>query len=228
MEGSKLPRWGFGYLKFLSCLSGCFPADAGKQQYLEGVMESGTTSESMQIACMFGFCQLSSCGSASNIQKHISSTWTVCTHSGHHPCRLTGLEGALCAGRKLAAESTLFGRMWGSFLPTGSYPGPHHKPPAMGAYCVLAISAFHLRSCRITEAPLEPFSFPFQVQAPACLHSEQQDSPLVSTYSQQPGTLGFNPRPQPSGPPRRVSSLSESSGLQQLPGSCPGTSVGSQ
>ncbi|XP_012497392.1 PREDICTED: neuronal PAS domain-containing protein 2 isoform X3 [Propithecus coquereli] len=60
-----------------------------------------------------------------------------------------------------------------------------------------------------------------QVQAPTSLHSEQQDSLLLSTYSQQPGTLGYPPPPpappQPPRPPRRVSSLSESSGLQQPP-----------
>ncbi|KAF3826861.1 hypothetical protein GH733_009386 [Mirounga leonina] len=55
-----------------------------------------------------------------------------------------------------------------------------------------------------------------EVQAPTSLHSEQ-DSLLLSTYSQQPGTLGYPPPPQPSRPPRRVSSLSESSGLQQPP-----------
>ncbi|KAM7078071.1 neuronal PAS domain-containing protein 2 isoform 2-T2 [Molossus nigricans] len=66
-----------------------------------------------------------------------------------------------------------------------------------------------------TQAPQLPPQHLLQVQAPASLHSEQQDLPLLSTYSQQPGTLGFNPRPQPSHPPRRVSSLSESSGLQQ-------------
>ncbi|XP_066863219.1 neuronal PAS domain-containing protein 2 isoform X5 [Kogia breviceps] len=55
-----------------------------------------------------------------------------------------------------------------------------------------------------------------QAQAPTSLHSEPQDSLLLSTYPQQPGTLGYPP-PAPSRPPRRVSSLSESSGLQQLP-----------
>ncbi|XP_058390440.1 neuronal PAS domain-containing protein 2 [Diceros bicornis minor] len=56
-----------------------------------------------------------------------------------------------------------------------------------------------------------------QVQTPTSLHSEQQDLLLLSTYSQQPGTLGYTPQPQPPRPPRRVSSLSESSGLQQPP-----------
>ncbi|XP_045406213.1 neuronal PAS domain-containing protein 2 isoform X3 [Lemur catta] len=60
-----------------------------------------------------------------------------------------------------------------------------------------------------------------QVQAPTSLHSEQQDSLLLSTYSQQPGTLGYPPPPpappQPPRPPRRVSGLSASSGLQQPP-----------
>ncbi|XP_059973263.1 neuronal PAS domain-containing protein 2 isoform X3 [Mesoplodon densirostris] len=55
-----------------------------------------------------------------------------------------------------------------------------------------------------------------QVQAPTSLHSDPQDSLRLSTYSQQSGTLGYPP-PAPSRPPRRLSSLSESSGLQQLP-----------
>ncbi|XP_045627620.1 neuronal PAS domain-containing protein 2 isoform X3 [Ursus americanus] len=66
------------------------------------------------------------------------------------------------------------------------------------------------------QAQQQPQHF-LQVQAPTSLHSEQRDSLLLSTYSQQPGTLGYPPPPQPSRPPRRVSSLSESSGLQQPP-----------
>ncbi|XP_017528647.1 neuronal PAS domain-containing protein 2 isoform X1 [Manis javanica] len=56
-----------------------------------------------------------------------------------------------------------------------------------------------------------------QVQTPTSLHSEQQDSLLLSTYPQQPGTLAYPPQPTPPRPPRRLSSLSESSGLQQPP-----------
>ncbi|XP_077605508.1 neuronal PAS domain-containing protein 2 [Crocuta crocuta] len=73
------------------------------------------------------------------------------------------------------------------------------------------------------QSPLQPAQAPqqaqhfLQVQAPTSLHSEQQDSLLLSTYSQPPGTLGSPPPPQPPRPPRRVSSLSESSGLQQPP-----------
>ncbi|XP_019522072.1 PREDICTED: neuronal PAS domain-containing protein 2 isoform X1 [Hipposideros armiger] len=69
-------------------------------------------------------------------------------------------------------------------------------------------------------APLQPAQAQqhfLQVQAPTSLHSEHQDSLLLSTYSQQPGTLGFAPQPQPPRPSRRASSLSESSGLQQPP-----------
>ncbi|XP_053445909.1 neuronal PAS domain-containing protein 2 isoform X1 [Nycticebus coucang] len=70
--------------------------------------------------------------------------------------------------------------------------------------------------------PLQPpLQHYLQVQAPTSLHSEQQDSLLLSTFSQQPGALGYPPPPpappQPLRPSRRVSSLSESSGLQQPP-----------
>ncbi|KAB0357372.1 hypothetical protein FD754_001528, partial [Muntiacus muntjak] len=65
------------------------------------------------------------------------------------------------------------------------------------------------------QAQPQPPHF-LQVQVPTSLHSEQQDSLLLSTYSQQPGTLGY-PTPGPVRPARRVSSLSESSGLQQPP-----------
>ncbi|XP_005264017.2 neuronal PAS domain-containing protein 2 isoform X8 [Homo sapiens] len=71
------------------------------------------------------------------------------------------------------------------------------------------------------QARQQPPQHYLQVQAPTSLHSEQQDSLLLSTYSQQPGTLGYPQpppaQPQPLRPPRRVSSLSESSGLQQPP-----------
>ncbi|XP_069439923.1 neuronal PAS domain-containing protein 2 isoform X2 [Ovis canadensis] len=65
------------------------------------------------------------------------------------------------------------------------------------------------------QAQPQPPHF-LQVQVPTSLHSEQQDSLLLATYSQQPGTLGY-PTPGPPRPARRVSSLSESSGLQQPP-----------
>ncbi|XP_010635431.1 neuronal PAS domain-containing protein 2 isoform X2 [Fukomys damarensis] len=62
---------------------------------------------------------------------------------------------------------------------------------------------------------------PNYVQVPTSLHSERPDSLLLSAYSQQPGTLGFAPppsaQPQPTRPSRRVSRLSEPSGLQQPP-----------
>ncbi|XP_032508910.1 LOW QUALITY PROTEIN: neuronal PAS domain-containing protein 2 [Phocoena sinus] len=66
-----------------------------------------------------------------------------------------------------------------------------------------------------TQTQQQPPCF-LQVQAPTSLHSDRQYSLRLSTYSQQPGTLGYPP-PAPSRPPRRLSSLSESSGLQQLP-----------
>ncbi|KAM8786025.1 neuronal PAS domain-containing protein 2 [Rhynchonycteris naso] len=89
-------------------------------------------------------------------------------------------------------------------------------------------------------APLQPAQAPqqlqqhfLQVQAPTPLHSEQQDLLLLSTYSQQPGTLHFalQPQPQHACLLQRVSSLSESSGLQQMPrwlARPAGTSFGSQ
>ncbi|XP_013009795.1 neuronal PAS domain-containing protein 2 isoform X2 [Cavia porcellus] len=62
---------------------------------------------------------------------------------------------------------------------------------------------------------------PRYLQAPTSLHSEQPDSLLLSTYAQQPGTLSYAPPPavqsQPTRPPRRVSRVSEASGLQQPP-----------
>ncbi|VTJ83330.1 Hypothetical predicted protein [Marmota monax] len=62
---------------------------------------------------------------------------------------------------------------------------------------------------------------PHHLQASTSLHSEQPDSLLLSTYAQQPGTLGYTPpppaQPQPARAPRRVSRLSESSGLQPPP-----------
>ncbi|GAB1284909.1 Neuronal PAS domain-containing protein 2 [Apodemus speciosus] len=51
-------------------------------------------------------------------------------------------------------------------------------------------------------------------EAPTSLHSEQPDSLLLSTFSQQPGPLGYAAtqptQPQPPRPSRRVSRLSES------------------
>ncbi|XP_023573314.1 neuronal PAS domain-containing protein 2 isoform X2 [Octodon degus] len=62
---------------------------------------------------------------------------------------------------------------------------------------------------------------PHFLQVPTSLHSEQPDSLLLSTFSQQPATLGYAPpppvQPQPTRPPRRVSRVSESSSLQQPP-----------
>ncbi|XP_006870832.1 PREDICTED: neuronal PAS domain-containing protein 2 [Chrysochloris asiatica] len=71
-------------------------------------------------------------------------------------------------------------------------------------------------------SPLQPTQTPQQppqhyLQTPTSLHSEQQDSLLLPTYSQQQGTLGYPAQPQPPHPTRRVSSLSESPSLQQPP-----------
>ncbi|XP_012411232.1 neuronal PAS domain-containing protein 2 [Trichechus manatus latirostris] len=58
-----------------------------------------------------------------------------------------------------------------------------------------------------------------QVQTPTSLQSEQPDTLLLPTYSHQQGAIGYPPPPppQPPHPARRVSSLSESSGVQQPP-----------
>ncbi|XP_062934274.1 neuronal PAS domain-containing protein 2 isoform X3 [Cynocephalus volans] len=81
--------------------------------------------------------------------------------------------------------------------------------------------ASHPSPLQPTQAPQQPPQRYLQVQVPTSLHSEQQDALLLSTYSQPPGTLSYPPlsavQPQPPRPPRRVSSLSESSGLQQPP-----------
>ncbi|XP_066233315.1 neuronal PAS domain-containing protein 2 isoform X3 [Saccopteryx leptura] len=87
-----------------------------------------------------------------------------------------------------------------------------------------------LQPAQALQQPQQHF---LQVQAPTSLHSEQQDLLLLSTYSQKPSTLRFALQPQPQHPclPQRVSSLSESSGLQQMPRWLPppaATSFGSQ
>ncbi|XP_066124330.1 neuronal PAS domain-containing protein 2 isoform X2 [Saccopteryx bilineata] len=87
-----------------------------------------------------------------------------------------------------------------------------------------------LQPAQALQQPQQHF---LQIQAPTSLHSEQQDLLLLSTYSQQPSTLHFALQPQPQHPclPQRVSSLSESSGLQQMPQWLPppaATSFGSQ
>ncbi|XP_054434005.1 neuronal PAS domain-containing protein 2 [Pteronotus mesoamericanus] len=48
-----------------------------------------------------------------------------------------------------------------------------------------------------TQTQQQPQQHFLQVQVPTSLHMEQQESPLLSTYSPQPGTLGFAPQSQP-------------------------------
>ncbi|XP_036913162.1 neuronal PAS domain-containing protein 2 [Sturnira hondurensis] len=91
-------------------------------------------------------------------------------------------------------------------------------------------AVLHHSSPSSQPAPLQPTQAQkqaqqhfLQVQVPTSLHSEQQDSPLLSTYSQEPGTLGFAPQPQPSGSPQRVSSLSP-----QSSSSCPSSTLAPQ
>lgn len=115
----------------------------------------------------------------------------------------TGPKEPPALAESLASEFTAIWQGFGLLCSPRTHPqGPatrRHSPP------------------QAMEGRPTAFIFSFQVQAPSSLHSEQQDSLLLSTYSQQPGTLGYPPPPQPPRPPRRVSGLSESSGLQQPP-----------
>ncbi|KAM9054162.1 neuronal PAS domain-containing protein 2 isoform 6-T6 [Megaptera novaeangliae] len=101
-------------------------------------------------------------------------------------------------------------------------PNPDVHTTTSSASTPVLLMGLHPRFPTSQPSPLKPTQTQqqppcfLQVQAPTSLHSEPQNSLLLSTYSQQPGTLGYPP-PAPSRPPRRVSSLSESSGLQQLP-----------
>lgn len=68
----------------------------------------------------------------------------------------------------------------------------------------------------VWRALKQPLSSSPPLQAPTSLPSEQPDSLLLSPFSQQPGTLGYASA-QPPRPSRRVSRLSDSSGLQPPP-----------
>lgn len=160
----------------------------GRWQYLEVILEIGTTSE--KYAGLFGCC-------AGN-DVHVVSGSRIQYRLGPRP---PGQEEPLVLAGELGFLSPRSsGRGGGPFSlrRTASPPQPFREG--------------------VPEPQNLPWSWllSFQVQVPTSLHSEQQDSLLLSTYSQQPGTLGY-PTPGPARPARRVSSLSESSGLQQPP-----------
>lgn len=107
------------------------------------------------------------------------------------------------------------------------FPSPDALPAGSGAstpVLLMGQAVLHPSFPTSQPAPPQPAQAqqqqpPHYLQAPTSLHSEQQDSLLLSNFSQQPGTLGYAAtqptQPQPPRPSRRVSRLSESSGLQQ-------------
>lgn len=108
------------------------------------------------------------------------------------------------------------------------FPNPDSLPTSSSAstpVLLMGQAVLHPSFPASQPSPLQPAQAQQQpshyLQASTSLHSEQPDSLLLATYPQQPGTLGFTPPPpaqsQPARPARRVSRLSESSGLQQPP-----------
>ncbi|KAH0503982.1 Neuronal PAS domain-containing protein 2 [Microtus ochrogaster] len=109
------------------------------------------------------------------------------------------------------------------------FPSPDSHPASSSAstpVLLMGQAVLHPSFPTSQPSPLQPAQAqqqpPHYLQAPTSLHSEQPDSLLLSTFSQQPGTLGYASatqptQPQPPRPSRRVSRLSESSGLQQPP-----------
>uniref|UniRef100_A0A8C2V3T2 Neuronal PAS domain protein 2 n=1 Tax=Chinchilla lanigera TaxID=34839 RepID=A0A8C2V3T2_CHILA len=102
------------------------------------------------------------------------------------------------------------------FAPSqAAFPSPDSHPASSSASTpVLLMGQAVLHpSFPAPQPALQPQ--PHYLQAPTSLHSEQSDPLLLSTYSQQPGALGFAPpppvQPPPTRPPRRVSRVSESS-----------------
>ncbi|XP_037662827.1 neuronal PAS domain-containing protein 2 [Choloepus didactylus] len=106
-------------------------------------------------------------------------------------------------------------------VPTSSSSVP--TPVLLMGQAVLPPSFSASQPASLPPAQAQPPPPPhyLQVQTPTSLHSEQQDSLLLPTYSQQQGTLGYPPpppaQPQPRPPSRRVSSRSEAASLQQPP-----------
>ncbi|KAM7318830.1 hypothetical protein ACRRTK_021942 [Alexandromys fortis] len=109
------------------------------------------------------------------------------------------------------------------------FPSPDSHPASSSAstpVLLMGQAVLHPSFPASQPSPLQPAQAqqqpPHYLQAPTSLHSEQPDSLLLSTFSQQPGTLGYTAATQPTQPQpprssRRVSRLSESSGLQQPP-----------
>lgn len=101
------------------------------------------------------------------------------------------------------------------------FPSPDSHPTNSSAstpVLLMGQAVLHPSFPASRPSPLQPAQAqqqpPPYLQAPTSLHSEQPDSLLLSTFSQQPGTLGYaatqSTPPQPPRPSRRVSRLSES------------------
>ncbi|XP_052049288.1 neuronal PAS domain-containing protein 2 isoform X2 [Apodemus sylvaticus] len=101
------------------------------------------------------------------------------------------------------------------------FPSPDSHPASSSAstpVLLMGQAVLHPGFPASRPSPLQPAQAqqqpPPYLQAPTSLHSEQPDSLLLSTFSQQPGPLGYAAtqptQPQPPRPPRRVSRLSES------------------
>nr|AAI09167.1 Neuronal PAS domain protein 2 [Mus musculus] len=101
------------------------------------------------------------------------------------------------------------------------FPSPDSHPTSSSAstpVLLMGQAVLHPSFPASRPSPLQPAQAqqqpPPYLQAPTSLHSEQPDSLLLSTFSQQPGTLGYaatqSTPPQPPRPSRRVSRLSES------------------
>ncbi|XP_076771130.1 neuronal PAS domain-containing protein 2 isoform X2 [Arvicanthis niloticus] len=101
------------------------------------------------------------------------------------------------------------------------FPSPDSHPSSGSAstpVLLMGQAVLHPSFPASRPSPLQPAQAlqqpPPYLQAPTSLHSEQPDSLLLSTFSQQPATLGYaatqSTQPQPPRPSRRVSRLSES------------------
>ena len=205
-----------------------------KWQYLEGVTGSGTTSDSVLATCMFAFCHINylhvgELPTSKNIHAtyghvHVGHMymWTMCTCSvptgslgQKEP--LCWLEACLHNSPCLVEHGVLFYPM---YSPSTVPPKPSSQDPRPWRRVLwsvhICISAEELWNHRSTSGALFLSFLDTGANLFAQWAAGLTVQPLLSTYLQQPGTLGFAPQPQPPRPPRRVSSLSESSVLQQL------------